>query len=157
MVKLKKRKKRTRIRGGVTCGYGFRQTHKGSGSRGGVGWAGSGKRAKHKKQVAVMYAKEHGYKSYFGKRGITSAKTVRKKNEVLNLNDLQKNFSEKEIHLEEYKILGEGSGFKAVIYAKSASKNAIEKMEQAGGKIILKKNKSDKKHEFTEEKDKSKE
>ena len=38
-----KRKKNTRIRGARTCGWGFRQKHKGHGNKGGVGLAGSGR------------------------------------------------------------------------------------------------------------------
>ena len=44
---------------------------------------------------------------------------------------------ENKIDLSGYKILGEGEGFKAEIKAKSATKSAIEKMEKAGGKLIL--------------------
>jgi large subunit ribosomal protein L15 len=133
-MKLKKRSKRTRIRGGITCGWGFRQKHRGSGHRGGVGMAGSGKRADHKKQKAL----ELGGGRYFGKRGYTSKSNQQIKNKVINLDDIQKNYSGKEITLKDYKILGKGEGFNAVITADSASKSAFEKMEKAGGKIIVK-------------------
>ena len=39
--------------------------------------------------------------------------------------------------MKDYKILGNGEGFKAEISAKAATATAIEKMEKAGGKIIL--------------------
>jgi len=44
MVSVHKRKKASRIRGARTCGWGFRQKHKGHGNKGGVGMAGTGKR-----------------------------------------------------------------------------------------------------------------
>ncbi len=136
-MKLKKRTIRSRLRGAKTCGYGFRQQHKGHGNKGGFGMAGSGKRASQKQQKALMMAKAAGFKSYFGRQGMTSAATVRKKSYQLNLSDIQKNYKSNKIELKKYKILGRGDGFKAEIFAKAASKSAIEKMEKAGGKIIL--------------------
>ena len=41
------------------------------------------------------------------------------------------------IDLSKHKILGHGDGFKAEITALAATAGAIEKMEKAGGKIIL--------------------
>lgn len=138
-MKLKKRKKRSRIRGSRTFGYGFRKQHKGHGNKGGFGMAGTGKRAKHKKLKALLIAREAGFESYFGKRGYTSAPRKKKKEKVINLEDVAKNYGkEGKINVEKYKILGKGEGFKAEIIAKAASKSAIEKIEKAGGKIIIK-------------------
>jgi ribosomal protein L15 len=78
--------------------------------------------------------------AYFGKQGFTSRGTKRKKDDKINLDDIKLNFFKKDgdkIDFAGYKILGEGVGFKAEISAKSASKSAIEKMNKAGGKIIL--------------------
>ncbi|MEM4181687.1 MAG: uL15 family ribosomal protein [Candidatus Pacearchaeota archaeon] len=137
-MKLKKRKKRSRLRGARTCGWGFRKKHKGHGEKGGFGMAGTGKRAKHKKLKALMIAREAGFESYFGKKGYTSASRKKDKIKVINLDDIAKNYGTSgKIDLKDYKILGEGEGFKAEIIAKEASKSAIEKMEKAGGKIIL--------------------
>jgi len=137
-MKIKKRKKTTRLRGSRTAGYGFRQKHKGHGCKGGFGMAGTGKRADHKKQKALMIARKAGYERYFGKKGFTSASTKNKKSLDINLYNVHQNFDiSKKIELKGYKILGEGEGFKGEIFAKSASKSAIEKMEKAGGKIIL--------------------
>ncbi|MBC8435268.1 mitochondrial large ribosomal subunit protein uL15m [archaeon] len=138
-MKLKKRTKKTRMRGARTCGYGFRQKHKGHGNGGGFGMAGTGKRADHMKQVALEMAVKAGFKTYFGKQGFTSASTEKKKNKQINLEDLQKNFlgKEKVLDFSDYKILGKGEGFKATIKALSASKSAIEKMKKAGGEIIM--------------------
>lgn len=137
MMKTHKRKKSSRIRGARTCGWGFRQKHKGPGNRGGVGMAGSGKRADHKKQV-IAEAVTKG--NYFGKQGATSRGTKRDKQKRMNLIDIKENIFKKSgdrIDLKKYIILGNGEGFKAEITAKGASASAIEKMEKAGGKIIL--------------------
>jgi ribosomal protein L15 len=136
-MKLKKRTIRSRLRGAKTCGYGFRQQHKGHGNKGGFGMSGTGKRASQKQQKALMMAKEAGFKTYFGKQGMTSASTAKKKTYQLNLQDIQKNYSGTKIDLKKYKILAKGDGFKAEISAMAASKSAIEKMEKAGGKIII--------------------
>jgi large subunit ribosomal protein L15 len=138
MVHVKRRKKTSRLRGSRTAGWGFRKKHRGSGHRGGVGMAGTGKRASQKKQFGLMHANKHGVEEYFGRRGFTSISTAKPKREVINLLDIQKRFGDqKEIKLEDHKILGDGEGFKATIHAKSASQSAIEKMEKAGGKIIV--------------------
>ena len=138
MVSVHKRKKTSRIRGARTCGWGFRQKHKGHGNRGGVGMAGTGKKADHKKQKALTMANSKRVKKYFGRAGFTSIRTANKKTLKLNLKDIKEKFgNEKKIDLSKYKILGTGEGFKAEIIAKQASASAIEKMEKAGGKIIL--------------------
>lgn len=137
MVAIHKRKKNSRIRGARTCGWGFRQKHKGHGNKGGVGMAGTGKRADHKKQKALELAKSKGVKKYFGRSGFTSIKTAKKKVLKINLKDIKENMKGNKIDLSKYKILGNGEGFKAEITAKSASESAIEKMEKAGGKIIV--------------------
>lgn len=134
MVKTHKRTKASRIRGSKTAGWGFRQKHKGHGNKGGFGMAGS---AKHKRQVTVE-ADEKG--KYFGKQGGTSRGTKRVHEKKMNLVDIKANFFKKDgdkINLEKFIILGNGEGFKAEITAMKASAAAIEKMNKAGGKIIL--------------------
>lgn len=151
-MRVHKRKKSSRIRGARTAGWGFRQKHKGSGNRGGVGMAGSGKRADHKKQFARELDKN---KIYFGKQGLTSRRTEKKKYDAINLSDIKANFFKKEgdkINFQKHKILGNGEGFKAEIFAKSASPSAVEKMKKAGGKIILKEKKEDVKQHAKKEK-----
>jgi large subunit ribosomal protein L15 len=133
-MKTHKRKKNSRIRGARTVGWGFRQKHKGHGNKGGVGMAGTGKKADHKKQVARALDKKG---RYFGTSGYTSRSTAKRKYDQINLTDIKANFSENKIDLKDYKILGNGEGFKAEITAKAATASAIEKMEKAGGKIIL--------------------
>jgi len=136
MVKTHKRPKNSRIRGARTVGWGFRQKHKGHGNKGGFGMAGTGKRADHKKQSALMSVKGE----YFGKQGATSRGTSLTKYEKINLYAIKDNIFTKEgckIDLSKHKILGHGDGFKAEITALAATANAVAKMEAAGGKIIL--------------------
>jgi len=133
-MKLKKRKKYSRMHGRRTCGYSAK-LHKGSGNKGGKGMAGTGKRADQKKTLVIRL---YGNK-YFGKQGITSRKTAKKKRKFINLENIEKKFSAGEIDLSEYKILGNGEiSKKFVIKAKAASASAIEKIKKAGGEIILK-------------------
>lgn len=134
-MKIKKRSKVSRMRGSRNHGHGFSKKHKGGkGNKGGKGKAGSGKRADHKKQFFLESVKG----KYFGTSGATSRGSKRRKNLVINLEDLQKKFDGKEIKIEKYKVLAKGEGFKAKVYAKSASKQAIDKMKKAGGEIIVK-------------------
>lgn len=136
-MRIHKRSKNSRIRGSRTAGWGFRQKHKGHGNKGGFGKAGTGKRADHKKQVALESDKK---RKYFGRQGATSRGTEINKYEKINLCDVKDNLFRKDgdkINLSKHKVLGKGNGFKAEIKALSASKSAIEKMEKAGGKIIL--------------------
>jgi large subunit ribosomal protein L15 len=133
-MKTHKRKKNSRIRGSRTCGWGFRQKHKGPGNRGGVGMSGSGS---HKRQIALASDSKG---KYFGKKGLTSRRTAIKKYEKINLQEIKDNFFKKageKLDFSKHKILGNGDGFKAEITAKSATASAIEKMKKAGGKIIL--------------------
>lgn len=152
LKKIKKRKKASRMRGRGqgTHGWGARKKHKKSGHRGGKGMAGTGKRSDQKK---TLITKLYGHK-YFGKQGITSRKTQRDKRKRINLSDIDQNlekYGKKEgkewnIDLGEYKILGDGEiKEKLVIKAKEASKTAREKVEKAGGKIILSENKKEEK------------
>jgi len=137
--KIKKEKKNRRYRGSKGCGGGFRQKRRGKGSHGGKGMSGTGKRSSQKMQFGQIVAKNAGFEKYFGKSGYTSASTAKNKKDELNLDDIQKTLGhQKEIVLEGYKILGRGEGFKSVIKAETASKSAIEKMEKAGGKIVIK-------------------
>jgi large subunit ribosomal protein L15 len=151
-MKLKKRKKSSRMHGhGMgTHGWGARKKHISSGNRGGWGMSGTGKMAGHKSSyITKLYGTE-----YFGRQGITSRGSARKKNPVMNVaniesdfESLKKRFGLKDgmLNLEDYKILGEGEiKMKLSIKAKAASKSAIEKIEKAGGKVILAKNEEEK-------------
>lgn len=143
-------------RGMGTYGRGARKAGKDAGHKGGLGMAGSGKRADHKKLSVI---KKYG-NNYFGKMGATSKSNAKDKSDRINLRDIEnkkekigKNTSKGwEINLKSYKVLGVGEiNSKLIIKAKSASKSAIEKVGAAGGKIILPGK------EETEEKSKDKE
>lgn len=156
MIKSKKRKKASRLRGKGqgTHGWGARKKHKKSGHRGGVGMSGSGKRADHRK---TLITKLYG-SGYFGKQGITSKRTQKDKRDRINLGNIEKNIQSLvkrgiakkisdgfEVNLKDYKILGSGEiKIKLVINAKEASKSAIEKAKKAGGEIILSEKKENK-------------
>lgn len=137
MIKTHKRKKSSRQNGRKmgTHGGGARKKNKGSGHRGGKGMSGSGKRADHKK---TLINKLYGHK-YFGKQGITSRGTKRDKLNRINVGEIQNKYRVGEINLKEYKILGKGEvKDKFTIICFQASKSAIEKIEKAGGKVIIK-------------------
>ena len=150
-MKLKKRKKSSRMhgRGTGSHGWGFRKKHKKSGHRGGKGMAGTGKRADQKKSLVIkLYGNE-----YFGKQGITSRGTERDIRKRINLSNVESNLNTYikkgvakkgkdgiEVNLEGYKILGDGElKSKLIIKAKEASKSAMNKVKKAGGEIIVSK------------------
>lgn len=136
MIKTKKRRKSTRQHGRKmgTHGGGARVKRKKSGHKGGVGMAGSGKRADHKK---TLVTKKYGH-GYFGKKGITSIGTRRIKENKINLKDISEKYSPGEVDLSNHKILGTGEvKDKFTIKARAASKSAIEKIKKAGGGIVL--------------------
>jgi large subunit ribosomal protein L15 len=146
MVKLKKRKKASRMhgRGMGTHGWGSRKKHVGtSGHRGGIGMSGTGKKAGHKRTLVL---KLYG-SNYFGAKGITSKSTKKKVNDVMNVGEIERNleslkkeFANKEgvLEMETYKILGDGEiSSKVIIECKAASASAKEKIEAAGGKVII--------------------
>jgi len=126
-----KRKKSSRLRGSHTHKRGFKKKARGSGHRGGFGMAGTGKRADQRKTL-VLNLKE----KYFG-RGSLKAKPEKLK--IINVEDLE-NISKgkNEITLKNYKLLGRGEIKSGItININQASKSAIEKVEKAGGKVIL--------------------
>ena len=88
-MRTHKRKKSTRMHGRKmgTHGWGARKKHKKSGHKGGIGMAGSGKRADQKKTLVL---KLYGNK-YFGKQGITSKRTKKDKTNKINLSEIESN------------------------------------------------------------------
>jgi large subunit ribosomal protein L15 len=132
-MKLKKRRKSSRMRGVRTHGHSAK-LNKGKGSRGGKGMSGSGKRADQKKSLVIKKYKG----KYFGKQGFTSRKAKVKKGKIINLEEIGKKFKPGEINLSEYKILGTGEiKGKFIIKARTASKSATDKVKKAGGDIIV--------------------
>ena len=126
-----KRSKSSRHRGSHTHGGGAMKKRRGAGSRGGRGNAGSGKRGDVKKP---SYWKD---KNYFGKQGFSPIN--KKVVNAINLSDLDK--YEGEVNLKEmgyHKLLGAGNLTKKLtIKVDYASKKAVEKVESAGGKVLL--------------------
>lgn len=142
-----KRKKFSRMRATTTHGYGSRKKHRGAGSRGGRGMAGTGKRADAKKPSIWKDTK------YFGKYGFRRNVRLKKINTV-NVSDIEKKldfYVEKKLiekksdtyiidlnKLGFQKLLGDGKATKKLkITAQYASKKAVEKVKKAGGEVIL--------------------
>lgn len=160
MKSVKKRPKASRHRGSHTHSRGAKKKARGSGHRGGIGKAGTGKKADQKKGA-------YGSK-YFGKRKVTRARAVIKLKDfnlqvlVDNLENFVKKSKAKkegafyEIDLKEFKIIGNVEiKDKLKINAGAASKGAVEAVKKAGGEIILpvKKNSSKEKVKDVKEKD----
>ncbi len=171
-----RKKKVKKQRGSKTHGYGAMKKHRGAGSRGGRGMAGSGKRGDAKKPSIQKN------KKYFGKFGFKSLK--KRKSEKLKTINIEKieqqltRFLEKK-HAEKKgnlifidlkkmgydKLLGKGKGTnKLEINVNFASKKAIEKIQSKGGKVnvlvVKEKPKKEKKpdaEEIKEEKGEKKE
>lgn len=149
-MKLKKRKKRSRLRGQKTCGYGFRKKHKtGKGNKGGKGMAGTGKRAGQKRTWINKHMPD-----YFGSHGFKSIKQVqRKKLKITNISEIEEKLPKLlgsgmakktpagiELNLEGYKVLGNLHGElknRFIIKASQASSGAKAKIEKSGGRIEL--------------------
>ncbi len=142
-MNLKKRDKRSRLRGRRRCGYGFGKKHRGKGSKGGKGMAGTGKKAGQK--ITWVHAK---MPDYFGKKGKGFFSRARKMPSI-NIDEIIRNMEKfisegkakrisqgTEIDLSNFKILGRGElKEKMIIRAKSFSLSAKEKIEKAGGSI----------------------
>lgn len=134
-MKIKKRKKVSRMRGSHTHKRGFKKKARGSGHRGGVGMAGSGKRGDQKK---TLITKLYGNK-YFGKAKTLRRGKIEKKLKVINLAEILRGGLKSPINLKGYKILARGEiKDKITIKASAASQSAMDKVKKAGGDITLK-------------------
>jgi len=128
-----KRKKVVGMRGSKTHGYGSKKKHRGGGSRGGKGLAGA---LKHKKTFFKRWgkAKQPRFKSL-------ERMGVRHKEKAINLRDLLMLTDKDEIDASEFgygKVLSAGILEKPVtIKAKKFSGRAKEKIEAAGGKVVI--------------------
>lgn len=143
---IHKRKKNTRQRASWSHGWGAKKKHRGAGHRGGRGNAGTGKRADTKKPS--IWAKH-----YFGKFGFV-AKNVEKKDIIISIKDMEQTIDrlvEKgaakkttkgyDIDLGKAgytKLLSQGTVTQSyTIKVKKASANAIEKIKEKNGEIML--------------------
>lgn len=126
-------------RGSRTHGWGQVGQHRAGGRKGGKGKAGG---RKHKWTHTVKYAPD-----YFGKHGFHEP--VSRKEKAINVGELEelveKTTTEKKdkiINLEKLgydKLLGAGKVSRSLnIELKSCSKTAAKKIQEAGGKIIIK-------------------
>jgi large subunit ribosomal protein L15 len=147
-MKLKKTKKVKGQRGlGMgTHGSGARKNKRKSGNKGGIGMAGSGKRADHKK---TLVQKRHGH-NYFGKSGVTRGRNVRDIRKRINIGDIQSNLEKYgkkkgdawEIELKKYKVLGTGEVKEKInLNCLEISVSAKEKIEKARGTVKVKEKK----------------
>lgn len=143
---VKRRKKSTKHRGSRTCGWGL--VHRGSGQKGGVGNAGTGKKANAKAPRAGLWTKQ-----LMGKHGfIHHGAAVR--DAVINLRDLEDRlpaFLEQKAAAESSGIVTidlQKAGYTKVlstgkvtrkwkILAQHASPDAIEKIKAAGGELVI--------------------
>lgn len=135
--KLRKIRKK---RGSRTHGWGRVGQHRAGGSRGGHGKAGFNK---HKWTYVIKYEPD-----YFGKKGFTSPKSLKRKVNAINVGTLdeiaEKLSTKKEgklfIDLESLgytKLLGTGKVTKPLtVKAPSCSKSAAEKIKEAGGQVL---------------------
>lgn len=139
-----KQRKSRKKRGSRSCGYGSAQKHRGAGSRGGRGKAGS---SKHKQIKSLIEGR------VFGKVGFKRHPSLSSKAKGINLSDISeridgwvedgkakktaKGYSVDLSDLGYGKVLGGGElTQKMEIKAGSFSKSAKEKIEKAGGKAI---------------------
>src|SRR3990167_8328739 len=131
-MKLKRKKKSSRYRGSQSAKRGRKARTRGSGNQGGKGWAGTGKRGDKKKRIL--------------RRGTVPAKldSINIKQVIINLPSLiqqgkaKENKGSYEVDLDGYKVLGDGEiKEKLTVKASAFSASAREKIEEAGGKIIL--------------------
>ncbi|MFT4297562.1 MAG: uL15m family ribosomal protein [Candidatus Woesearchaeota archaeon] len=134
---MNKRKKNTRQRGKTTHGWGAMKKHRGSGNRGGVGNAGSGKRGDSKKPSFWKDTK------YFGMHGFTS-KSTKPKIIAINVSELakySKASNSTELKMSDFginKLLGSGIVTKPYnVTVDYASAKAVKKIEDAKGSVTL--------------------
>jgi large subunit ribosomal protein L15 len=131
---VRKKKKAGKFRGSRTQGYGSHKKHRGAGSRGGRGKAGM---HKHKWSHTVKYDPDR-----FGKRGFKKPIATVKRVKAINVGRLEVVAAgKKSVDLKALgydKVLGSGKINSALeVTAKSFSKGAAEKIEAAGGKVIV--------------------
>ena len=144
---IKKRKKNTRFRGSKTHGYGSMKKHRGSGHQGGVGNAGSGKRADCKKPTFLKMGRvfgKHGFKSK--SRTITTSVNLRyieeKADYLIKSGKAAESGGVISINIADIgcdKLLGKGNvSRKYNIQCLTATAGAIEAVKKAGGSITVK-------------------
>lgn len=148
VIRTHKKRKAVRMRGSKTHGWGAMKKHRGSGHQGGVGNAGSGKRGDAKKPT---FLKE---KRVFGRHGFVVPN--KKRLEAVNIVDLER----KREYLLKRNMIGEEKGYTIIdlkklgynkllatgfpqtkfrITTEYASANAVKKVQDAGGEVVVEK------------------
>jgi large subunit ribosomal protein L15 len=126
-----KLRKIRKFRGSRTVGYGRIGQHRDSGSKG------NRKVGRHKHLWSKVVTSEP---NYFGKHGFVSPQSKHRIENTINLVKLDQLASGAEINLTELgytKLLGTGKITKALtITVPVASKSAMAKVQEAGGKLI---------------------
>jgi large subunit ribosomal protein L15 len=138
MQRTTKTKKSKRQRGYNSHGWGHKKKHRGAGSRGGRGNAGSGKRADTKVPTII---------NKYGTTNLAKKGFVRPKTKTINTINicelilLAEKVKKSEFNLNDYgfqKLLGTGNLSTALkIQVDMASKSAIEKVKNAGGEVTV--------------------
>ena len=145
---VNKTKKVRKLRGSRTHAWGSPKKHRGAGSRGGRGMAGSGKKGQQKMSAL------HNIKQRIGKSGFVRPKKVINADVTINLSRIELNLATYvssgvaiksgavyDIDLSKacvHKVLGSGMVIsKMNVTAKKFSSTAVEKIEKAGGKAIV--------------------
>jgi len=143
---LNHRKKNSRHRGSWTHSTGEKKKHRGAGSRGGRGNAGSGKRGDAKKPSywkIKNFVGKHGFTNHARKTVLTT--TISQLNSSIQSLVVQGKAVESsnvfKINLKDIgvkKLLGTGNPlFAYEIVVESATTSAVEKIEAKGGSVLL--------------------
>ena len=134
-----KLRKTRKMRGSRTHGYGRVGQHRDAGSKG------QRKVGRHKHLWSYVTAHEP---DYFGKKGFTSPQSLKRKENPINIKQLNElvaktpdETNEMQINLTQMgytKLLGAGKLTKPLIITVSSySKTAAEKVKKAGGQILI--------------------
>ncbi len=129
-------------RGTRSCGYGNTQKHRGAGSRGGRGMAGSNKQ---KWSYVSKYMPDH-----FGRVGFKRPLKMLHEDKTINIGDIDRMVNDGSIQSTDKKyiidltvmgydkLLGSGKVTHPLeIKVSKSSKSAIEKIQGAGGKVVV--------------------
>ncbi|HIH31503.1 TPA: 50S ribosomal protein L15 [Candidatus Woesearchaeota archaeon] len=142
---LNRRKKTVKFRGHHTHGYGSKKKHRGSGHQGGVGMAGTGKRADQKKPSVwkdTKYFGRHGFQPQTSSKGINIFYIEDHFNTLFEEGKIKKQSDLFIIDLKDFradKLLGSGNPTrKYKIKCTTASSSALEKIKNAGGSVEVK-------------------
>ncbi|NPA47599.1 MAG: 50S ribosomal protein L15 [Thermococci archaeon] len=146
---IRRKKKVRKLRGSHTHGWGCKKKHRGGGSKGGRGMAGTGKRKNTKWTWVIKYAPDH-----LGKKGFHRPLEVVSNPVSVNLSFIDEHIEEllqMDIAYEENgriivdttrlgvdKVLGSGRLTRPLtIKARYVTPKAEEKIKAAGGDVIL--------------------